>query len=151
MDWSFREKNADFLRFMRRIIAFRQAHPVLRRRTFFSGASGDLPPEIVWHGVAPDWPDFRNESHTLAFAMDGRRSDRPNFVDRDIYVAMNAYHDPLEFRIPAAPSGRAWRRVVDTALPSPEDIVAEDHGPRVPIRQPYTVREHSMIILVSEP
>src|SRR5262249_34306998 len=108
VDWSLRERNDDFLRFMRRIIALRQAHPVLRRRTFFSNTRSQ-PPEILWHGIVPARPDFSNESHTLAFALDGRRSDRPNFVDRDIYVAMNAYHEPIEFRIPAAPSGRPWR------------------------------------------
>ena len=63
---------------------------------------------------------------------------------------MNAYSESLDFRIPAAPSGRAWRRAVDTALASPEDILAEDHGPRIPVLQTYPVRAHSMIILVSE-
>ena len=63
---------------------------------------------------------------------------------------MNASHKSLDFRIPAAPSGRAWRRAVDTALPSPDDIVAEDRGPRIPVLQTYPVRAHSMIILVSE-
>ncbi len=76
---------------------------------------------------------FVSDSHALALALDGRRSDRPNLVDRDIYVAMNAWSEPLEFKIPAAPSGRPWRRVVDTALPSPEDIMEEDQGPRVPV------------------
>jgi hypothetical protein len=39
---------------------------------------------------------------------------------------------------------------VDTALASPDDIVAEDLGPRVPVLHTYPVRGHSMIILVSE-
>ena len=45
---------------------------------------------------------------------------------------MNAYVKPLDFRIPAAPSGRPWRRIVDTALPSPDDIVEEDQGRTCP-------------------
>ena len=40
--------------------------------------------------------------------------------------------------------------VVDTSLPSPEDIVEEDQGPRVPVLQIYRVQAHSLIILVSE-
>ena len=63
---------------------------------------------------------------------------------------MNASSEPLDFRIPAAPSGRPWRRAVDTALPSPDDIVEEDRGPRVPVLQTYPVRATRMIILVSE-
>ena len=42
------------------------------------------------------------------------------------------------------------RRAVDTALPSPEDIMEEDRGPRVPVLQVYRVQAHSLIILVSE-
>jgi glycogen operon protein len=149
VDWSLREQNAGFRRFVRMMIALRKAHPVLRRCTFFSGARAGLPPEICWHGVEPAQPDFSANSRSLAFALDGRRSDRPNLVDRDIYVAMNAWTGALDFTIPAAPSGRPWRRVVDTALPSPEDIDADDEGPPVPIRQAYRVEPHSMIILVS--
>jgi len=150
VDWSLREQNAGFLRFVQMLIVLRKAHPVLRRRTFFTGARGGQPPEIVWHGIEPAQPDFAAHSHSLAFALDGRRSDRPDLVDRDIYVAMNAFTEPLDFKIPSAPTGRPWRRVVDTALASPEDIVAEDKGPRIPVLQVYRVQSHAMIILVSE-
>ena len=44
-----------------------------------------------------------------------------------------------------------WRRVVDTALPTPDDIVAENLGPPVPVLQIYRVPPHAMIILVSGP
>jgi isoamylase len=150
IDWSLKEKNAGFLRFVRLMIALRKAHPVLRRRTFFTGERGGLPPEIVWHGIEPAKPDFSYESRALAWALDGRRSDRPNFVDRDIYVAVNAWSDALRFNIPAAPTGRPWRRAVDTALPSPEDIMGDEEGPGVPVLHVYPVQAHSMIILVSE-
>jgi len=149
VDWSLEEKNAGFLRFVRLMIAFRKAHPVLRRTTFFTGERGGLPPEIVWHGSEPAKPDFSFDSRSLAWALDGRRSDRPNLVDRDIYVAVNAWSEPLEFIIPAAPSGRPWRRAVDTALPSPEDIFEDDLGPTVPVLEVYRVEAHAMIILVS--
>ncbi len=150
IDWSENPRSLEFLRFVRMMIALRKAHVVLRRRTFFKTERGGQPPAILWHGMQPSKPDFSAGSHAIAFALDGRRCDRPNVIDRDIYVAVNANPRPLEFTIPAAPSGRAWRRVVDTALPSPEDIVEEEHGPHVPILQRYPVQAHSMVILVSE-
>jgi glycogen operon protein len=149
-DWSLTSKNSDFLRFVKGMIALRMAHPVLRRRTFFKAGADGLPPEIVWHGVDPAYPDFSPSSRSLAFALDGRRTDRAGVIDRDIYVAMNAYYRDLIFKIPAAPSGRTWRRVVDTARPSPEDLVDPDSGPRVAVLEPYRVCSHSMIILVSD-
>jgi isoamylase len=150
VDWSLAERHAGFLRFTRLMIALRRAHPILRRRTFFTGERAGQPPEILWHGVEPSQPDFGPDSHALAFALDGRRGDRPGVVDRDIYVAFNAWREPLAFRIPAAPSGRPWRRAVDTGLASPYDIFEQDQGPRVPVLQVYPVRAHAMIVLVSE-
>ena len=54
---------------------------------FSRANAAGMPPEIVWHGIEPAKPDFSYDSRSLAFALDGRRSDRPNVVDRDIYVA----------------------------------------------------------------
>ena len=147
-DWTLAERNADFLRFTRQLIALRKRHHVLRRRTFFDN-SGPTP-AILWHGVEPGRPDFSPPSRCLAFALDGRRGDRPGPPDRDLYVACNAGPTARNFRIPAAPSGRAWRRTVDTARPSPDDALGLDEGPLVPVSDPYRVEGRSMIILVSE-
>jgi glycogen operon protein len=148
VDWSLVEQNRDFHRFVKQMIALRMRHHALRRITFFSTEGGQTP-DIVWHGVQPCQPDFSSNAHTLAFAIDGRRCDRPG-VDRDIYVAMNAYWEPLDFRIPGSPSGREWKRAVDTNLPSPDDALGLDEGPIIPIATDYRVEARSMIILVSE-
>jgi glycogen operon protein len=65
-------------------------------------------------------------------------------------MAMNAYHEALMFQLPSSPSGRPWRRVVDTALPSPDDVLETDDGPQIPVLHPYRVEARSMIVLVSE-
>ena len=81
VDWTLKDRNAGFLRFIRKMIAFRKAHPTLRRRTFFTGGAAGGPPEILWHGVEPCHPDFSRTSQALAFALDGRCCDRPGTVD----------------------------------------------------------------------
>ncbi|MFI5455059.1 MAG: glycogen debranching protein [Isosphaerales bacterium] len=150
VEWTLAEENADFLLFVRRMIALRKRHPALRRRTFFQGSAGGHPPDIVWHGVEPCRPDFSPESHSLAFALDGRRVDGHKTVDRDLYIAMSAWKEPLSFTIPGSPSGRRWRRAVDTALSSPEDALGSDEGPVIPVLHAYRVEPHSLIVLVSE-
>jgi glycogen operon protein len=149
VDWTLAEENADFLRFVKQMIALRKRHPVLRRKTFLKKAAGH-PPDVVWHGVEPGEPDWGWDSRTLAMALDGRRCDRPGVVDRDLYIAFNAYWQPLFFTIPASPSGRKWRRTVDTALPSPEDALGLDEGPPIPILHRYRLAPRSVLILVSE-
>ncbi len=150
VDWTLAVKNAGFLRFVREMIALRKRHPALRRRTFFRGRGpdGNLPPDILWHGVEPNQPDFSFHSRTLAFALDGSQTGRE--PDSDLYAAFNAWREPLSFRIPPAPSGRPWRRVVDTALASPLDVVPEEEGHQVPVGTLYPVAPFALVVLVSE-
>ncbi len=105
-------------------------------------------PDVVWHGVEPGAADFSGGGRTLAFALDGRRTGRE--ADRDFYVACNAWGEALAFRVPLSPSGRRWRRVVDTALPSPRDVVPESKGPEVPPASAYAVAAHALVVLISE-
>jgi glycogen operon protein len=138
------------LRFVREMIALRKRHPILRRRDFFRGAGpiGDLERDIIWHGVEPGRPDISSHSRTLAFALNGSLTARE--PDRDFYVACNAWREPLSFRIPRAPTGRPWRRTVDTALASPLDIVELDQGPHVLENSTYLVAPYSLVVLISD-
>jgi isoamylase len=150
VDWSLAEKNADFLRFTREMIALRKRHPALRRREFFHNgfAHGNDGPEVVWHGTEPFRPDFRYVSRTVAMAIDGRQTDRE--PDCDFYIAMNAWMDPVEFRIPSSPSGRRWWQVINTAEASPHDIVDEASAPRIDIGSTLSLEAYSLVVLVSD-
>ena len=134
---------------MTQLIALRKLCPAVRRETYLDGGQGGQPPDIVWHGIEPCRPDFSYESRSLAFALDGRRCGCLSGVERDLYIALNAFWEPLNFLIPASPTGRPWRRAVDTALPSPNDAVSPDEGPEIPALHSYRVEARSMLILVS--
>jgi len=150
VDWKLAEQNAEFQRFVRELIWLRRRHPALRRVAFFRGPGkgASTGPDVVWHGTEPGHPDFSPTSRTLAFALDGRLTGRG--LDRDFYVAFNSWREALPFRVPLSPSGRRWRRLIDTALPSPNDLVPEDAGPEVPPAAVYPVAAHSLVVLISE-
>jgi glycogen operon protein len=147
VNWHLAQDNADFQRFVRELIWLRRRHVALRRGSFFQGKMPEGP-DIIWHGIQPGAADFSPTSRTLAFAIDGRLSGRG--PDRDFYVACNSWNDTLPFRIPLSPSGRHWRRLIDTALASPNDIVPEDTGPEVPPATVYALAAHSLLVLISE-
>ncbi|HEV3144738.1 MAG TPA: glycogen debranching enzyme, partial [Gemmataceae bacterium] len=160
VDWSLAERNADFHRFTREMIWLRKRHPALRRRWFFKddpvlveqakeGKVSDFGPEIVWHGFEPFEPDFGSKSHSIAFALDGRQTLRE--PDCDFYVAIHAEMEAQNFHVPPSLSGRPWRRVVDTALASPQDIVPEDEGPPVAFGSRYLVAPFALVVLISKP
>jgi glycogen operon protein len=150
VDWTLKDRNAGFLRFVQKLIALRKAHPVLRRRTFFTGGRGGGPPDILWHGAEPARPDFSATSLALAFALDGRCCDRPGKIDCDFYVAMNSGPYPVEFKIPASPSGRPWHWLIDTALAAPDDFQEASTRTSIPVLHAYSVQDHSMIVLTTD-
>jgi isoamylase len=150
VDWDLAGENADFQRFVSHMVALRRRHHALRRKTFFRGTSEGGPPDIAWHGQEPCQPDWSPDSRAVAAVLDGRKTDRPGEIDRDFYIVMNAYWEPLVFQIPASPTGRVWRRTVDTALPSPDDALGLDEGPAIKVGHLYTVEARSMVILISE-
>jgi glycogen operon protein len=132
LDWSLTEENSDVLRFFREMIAFRKGHPSLCRSRYWREA-------VRWRGVGPE-PDYSYGSRTLALYLDGAAE-----ADDDIYVMANAYWEPLHFEIQHGSPGD-WRRVVDTFLPSPQDIADRGSEPTVP-GLAYTVEPRSVVVL----
>jgi glycogen operon protein len=111
--------------------------------------------DIHWHGVKPYEPDFGPTSRYLAFSLDGRFTGRdgdPDYhPDNDFYVAMNVTPGPLTFTVPASPTGRRWRKLIDTTATPPGDFLPENEGPIVKPRTTLTVAPFGMVVLMSEP
>jgi isoamylase len=140
-DWSLLERHADIHRFVKTLNAFRQ-----RRDVVVDGAALSLNEllrraRIEWHGVVLDRPDWSDHSHALAFTL---RSLRARFL---LHGMLNAYWEPLTFQVPAVPAGaQPWRRCLDTALASPDDIAPWATAP-VLDQGTYVVQARSVAVL----
>jgi glycogen operon protein len=133
LDWSRFERHADHHRFATRMIAFRKSHPSLGRPRYWRD-------DVRWYGVGPN-VDLSFDSHSVAYCLHGGSRG-----DRDLYVMINAYHEPLEFEIQESPPG-GWRRAIDTGLNSPFDIA--DPGDEAAVASlRYRVRPRSVVVLV---
>lgn len=118
LNWTSYNNQQDVFNFFSKLIAFRKAHPALTRTTAFSYTDHDADgyKDHTWHGVTPDNPDWGTTSHTLAFLLDGSAAETGGGVDApDIYVAYNAYWSDLTFTLPAAPNGKNWYVLANTA------------------------------------
>jgi glycogen operon protein len=133
LDWSRKELHADHFRFAKRMIAFRKSHPTLGRASFWRD-------DVRWHGVGP-CVDLSFDSHSVAYCLLGGSQG-----DSDLYVMINAYHEPLDFEIQETASG-GWRRAIDTGLESPLDIPEPGEEPPVASLQ-YRVLPRSVVVLV---
>jgi glycogen operon protein len=117
-DWENTDK--DLLDFTQRLIALRRAHPVFQRRRFLVGAEAA---ELRWFTpdgapmTSGDWAD--PNALAIGIYLDG--SDDPDqaedgtwLVDDDFLVLVNAWWEPMAFRLPDTRPDAAWRLEIDT-------------------------------------
>jgi glycogen operon protein len=129
VDWSRLAAHADLAAFVTALVRIRATHREFRRDTFFKGtpqrAGGK---DVTWlqprgrEMQQADWLD--PEQRALGAWL--RRGDGSG----GLLVLVNAGAEPVDFALPAAPSG-PWRRLVDTAA-EPFDAPwsdAADHYP----------------------
>ena len=141
-DWTMTDSNQELLRYVQRLIAFRKAHPALRRRHFYTGQVNERGlADITWHGTTLGNPGFDDpHGRALACTIAGFGGDA------DVHVMMNMFWEPLAFEVPIDPQ-RTWHTAVDTFLPRPLDI--PDESQRRPLnRSLCTVQGRSIVILV---
>ena len=137
-DWSLPGTHAGLLRFTtllneRRVLRDMEDPQV---RTTLSELLHEA--RFSWHGVRVGQPDWGDDSHSIALLAEVKRDSAL------VFVILNAYHEALEFELPPAPS--AWRRWIDTARPSPEDIVPWRET--VAVEGPtYRARDRSVVVL----
>ena len=124
LDWRLAEKNADRVRFFQMLIALRKRHQLFRRTEFFPSPHSHHPPEIIWQGATLGQEDWSLECKILCFTLVGSQV----LAEPDFFIILNSHHQDAEVEIPAPTLGGNWYQIVNTALPSPEDIVAEDDG-----------------------
>jgi glycogen operon protein len=150
LDWKLLETNADLFRFFKNIIAFRNAHPVLRGKDHFRNqdyvSSGYA--DITWHGTQA-WNADWNGS-VLAFMLCGQHAKGGTVKDNYIYVAMNMHWDALPFEIPGLRDGMKWYLSTNTGVSSPNDIHEPGRELLLDDQQTFLVGGRSVIILVGK-
>ena len=141
-DWSLRDQHADVHRFVEHLLRLRltfdQTHKD-RRLTldeFLTRA------RVEWHGVKLGQPDWGDSSHSLAFTLYGLNGRTVT------HFILNAFWEPLTFELPPSLGG-GWRRLIDTHLPSPQDIADRENAPQVP-DSAYSVQPRSLVVLFSD-
>jgi glycogen operon protein len=141
-DWSLLERHAEVYRFVKALNEFRQRRDVVLGRAELTLNELLRQARIEWHGVAVNRPDWSEHSHSLAFTL---RSLHGRFL---FHGMLNAYWEPLTFELPTRPpeSQHAWRRCIDTALDSPDDICPWGTAPVV-TQATYVAQPRSVVLL----
>jgi glycogen operon protein len=157
-DWGgITEEGRVLTAFVRRLIALRKAHPVLRRTRFLHGRerSPDGVKDITWFSpsgrekTAEQWQD--RHARCLGLMLNGhagsfRTPDGRPANDDVLLIVLNAYHGVVPFILPAISGGAGWLRLLDTTEPDlGDDHLAYESG------QPFRVPGRSLVLFVCEP
>jgi glycogen operon protein len=154
-DWNLNEDQRNLLEFTRGLIAFRKAHPVLRRRRFFEGLflpGADIK-DLTWFKlngteiVDGDWADPEVRSMALRLAgeaIDEREPEGGRISDDTLLVLLNAYHQPLTFILPEAGGELdcAWECLMDAERPHPPS----PSGPKHAVGSEYAVAPRGLTL-----
>jgi glycogen operon protein len=114
-DWE--SADDELLAFTRRLIEFRQRHPVFRRTKFFDGR-GDQLPDVWW--MRPDGRrmtrrDWDNpDSRAIGVFLNGDELQSETRAGEEVrddsfLLLFNSYFDDVSFRLPARRLGLRWQ------------------------------------------
>jgi glycogen operon protein len=141
LDWSRLDKHADVHRFVTLLSARRLLRDAEheRRRTSLTDLLRGA--NKAWHGVKLNRPDWGDNSHSVGFRAE-MKGEGLTF-----YLMLNAFWGPLDFELPES-GGGPWRRWIDTALDSPQDIVPWESAPAV-AGTTYRAEARSVVMLLA--
>jgi isoamylase len=131
-DWDLSDSDADFLQFMRDLIAFRKGHPTFRRQHFLTGQPDESGAKDVswWHPdgremVDDDWS--AGGSPAFGMMLDSvapGRLDRAAAAD-PVSLLLFCGGSCKRFALPDVPDGDRWEIVFSTA---PDETEINDKG-----------------------
>ncbi len=167
VNWKETVDSRNILEFTEKIIAFRKAHAIFRRRKPFSfsdiAASGF--PDVSFHGQEAWKPDFGGHSHSVGIMFNEAYAEE-NPSAGLIYLAINAHWHSQQFGVPTPPAGWRWRVLADTfeqqSFAAEPEVIADQrhvnvHGRSILILRavkefdPKTVKKSAPEVKETEP
>jgi isoamylase len=139
LNWKLADQHKDLVEFVRRLIAIRDAYPVLHRSRFLTGAVNPLlgVKDVTW--IFPTGDEMTQENwnnrdlHSLGMLIDGRA--QPTAIqefgsDATILLILNSSHQQGEFVLPGPVNSESWLLLLDTGQPQRGSAISErEHFP----------------------
>jgi glycogen operon protein len=137
LDWTRLEQHQEIYTFTRVMIAFRHAHPVLRKEQFYAET------DIQWlsaSGDPPDWFDPKAKRLACLIQEGGNHA---------LLLMFNADTHDIEFGLPALPQGLRWNLAVDTSRATPLELFTAGAETLADNSRAYRLQAHSSAIFLA--
>jgi isoamylase len=154
-DWSWDERRKEFFKFACRIVRLRRDHPSFRRRKFKGDVHDERDSRESVRWIRSDGKDMQVDDwenggwmRTLGMFMDGNAPEIKDpegleVRDNNYLVLLNAYHEPVDFKIPKSLSKSKWKVELNTAQPTTA-------GGEEIARRTIKIEGRSLIVLFSD-
>jgi len=137
--------------FVRKLIAIRQAYPILHRGRFLGTEYNEEldVKDLVW--MSPNGEEMTREQwddgngKCFGLVLDGRAQPtgiKRRGSDATLLIITNAHYDLVEFTLPSAPEGDHWVCLIDTNLQDP------DLDAKYPVGSVYGATGRSLLLFV---
>jgi glycogen operon protein len=136
--WTHLETHREIYRFVRGMIAFRRAHPVLSKEQFYTDA------EIHWFGPQgglPNWTDPKEKQFACLIHEDEQSA---------LCLMFNAGADSVNFGLLPAPPGARWHLAADTSCETPRDLFSAGNEPLLKDIRTYRLGSRTSAILLAQ-
>lgn len=145
------------LTFTKKLIHFRQKHPIFCRRKWFMGQKikGAGVEDIVWFlpegHIMPDEAWDNDYAKSLAVYLDGRGIHSVDqagnkIYDDHFYVIFNAHYEEIDYKLPEEKYGQKWTKILDTSNAQLDDEEQYKPGDIIKVEGRSIVLLHAPLI-----
>ena len=144
LDWSLLDKHRDLFDYVRRLIAFRKAHPVLSAPSYDFSPNSTGYPEFSLHGTRAWNIDEYSPGHCFAYLYAEDHLKHGTEEDCFIYIAVNAHWEEHRFSLPVLPAPFGWHLAFESCG------ISSDPGKESPCSgsSGITLRPRTTVVLV---
>lgn len=151
LNWNQLKSNREIHDFVRRLIAFRKAHPIFRMpmepRVMDYLACGH--PDVSYHGVKAWCPEFENFRRQLGVMYCGEYAkNQDGTKDNYFFVTYNMHWEPHEFALPNLPKKMKWYLAFDTDCGENNGIFPEAEEQLVENQKQFTVPPRTILVFI---
>jgi glycogen operon protein len=149
INWNLLQENGEIHRFFKKLIAFRQANPLLRGRDYFKNKMQSIHgyPDISWHGVKAWDCDWSGSSRILAMMVCGCQQVQNRSMNTFIYLLMNMHWEMQQVELPILLPEHDWHVLANTDMPPPQDIFLSGYERKLENQHEFIAGPRSVVIL----
>ena len=146
LNWTLLEKNREWFLYVKSLIAFRKAHPVLHgvRTLKLMDTLACGYPDVSYHGSQAWRPELENYNRhvgVLYAGNYGKKDKKEN--DNTFFIAYNMHWQKRKLALPKLPKGKAWYILSNTessdVIPDVDDKLNKaEQGPEIELK-PRTI------------